>query len=195
MKKLFGTILTVFIANLMCFSVYAKGPAVEILNAQAENNAVTFNAKITDPVENQQLTVVVAAYENGRFDYDSIVYINQYAYTQEEISFEYAQWADTDKVYAIKVGGTDIEEPAYLLLDTEDNTLLYGDVDSDGVITANDSVLTLQYVLNPNSVELSQTQLQAAGVNGSIVLSANDSACILQKALNNAYKFVVELAE
>lgn len=194
MRKLLGIILTFILITVTGLSAYADSQtAVEILTARVENGVVTMNAKIENPVENQQLTVMAAVYKNDSFDYNNIAYINQYDYTENKIiTFKYGQWADLDEIYALKVGGTDIDKPAFFLLNAQSGTIAYGDVDCDGKITANDSAFTLQYVLNPTSVELEEQQLSRARVNGNEIISAKEAACILQKVLNNAYKFVVE---
>lgn len=70
--------------------------------------------------------------------------------------------------------------------------ILYGDTDSDGVLTASDASKVMQYVLNRNSVDMSEEQFKCAMVSGNDVLSANDAAQIMQKVLNSSYLFPVE---
>jgi len=77
------------------------------------------------------------------------------------------------------------------LLD-DSSTFKYGDVDLNGTLTAADAALTLQYVLNSDSVNLSDIQLKAAAVSGELPISSNDAAQILQKVLSADYKFAVE---
>lgn len=63
-----------------------------------------------------------------------------------------------------------------------------GDVNCDGEIKADDSALTLQYVLNKSSVKISNQGLRNAQVaDGEI--DASFSAAILQKALVSTFKF------
>ena len=65
--------------------------------------------------------------------------------------------------------------------------ILYGDADSDGVLTASDASKVMQYVLNRNSVNMSEEQLKCAKVSGNNILTANDAALIMQKVLNSSY--------
>ena len=69
---------------------------------------------------------------------------------------------------------------------------LWGDANCDGMVTANDAALTLQFVLTND-----KSLMPAQGINNIMVidadtLTANNAALILQKALNNEYKFPVE---
>lgn len=70
-----------------------------------------------------------------------------------------------------------------------ESTVIWGDADGDGVLTAKDASDTLQYVHNTGSVDIN---LKAAGVSGSDVLTAQDAAMILQKVLDSSFKFPVE---
>lgn len=64
-----------------------------------------------------------------------------------------------------------------------------GDVNADGDIKADDSAITLQYVLNHASVKLDAEAIERANVDGDNEVTANDSAMILQKALVSTYQF------
>lgn len=76
-------------------------------------------------------------------------------------------------------------------LETPNTATLLGDVDLSGEVTANDSALTLQYVLNPSAVSLSEQAIANAKVRDGSITAAN-SAEILQKALVKSYKFSIE---
>lgn len=65
---------------------------------------------------------------------------------------------------------------------------LWGDVNDNGVVEANDAALTLQYVLN-NATEM---VVERADVSGNGVIDSEDAAMILQKALDSTYIFPVE---
>lgn len=71
----------------------------------------------------------------------------------------------------------------------------YGDVNLDGVVTASDASVVLQYVLNQDSIEFTADQMAAAGVLGGTTLTSSDAATILSKVLNNDFKFAVEEIE
>lgn len=89
-----------------------------------------------------------------------------------------------------KISANNVDKKVYLT--QTDENFIYGDVDGDKYVTANDAALVLQYVLNSNSVEFNDTQKRAALVsdeNSSI--TTNDVTCILNKSLNESYIFPV----
>lgn len=69
---------------------------------------------------------------------------------------------------------------------------ILGDANCDGVVTANDAALALQYVLSPET-DITQQGIINIMVVDDTTLTANNAACILQKSLNTEYKFPVEL--
>lgn len=71
---------------------------------------------------------------------------------------------------------------------------IYGDVDNDEEITAADSAIVLQYVLN-KGVKLDEEALIRADVTGDGSISSDDSAAILQKALRSTYMMPIERAK
>lgn len=76
-------------------------------------------------------------------------------------------------------------------LETPTSATLWGDVDLSGDITANDAAITLQYVLNPTAINLSEQALSNATIRNGVITAAN-AADILQKALVKTFKFAVE---
>jgi len=69
-------------------------------------------------------------------------------------------------------------------------SLLYGDVDSDGRVTAYDATLILRY--GAGITELIKTQKDAADVSGDDTISAYDAALILRHVVGLIAKFPVE---
>ncbi len=67
---------------------------------------------------------------------------------------------------------------------------IYGDADNNGTLTANDSAMVLQKVIDPE-FQLSIDD-EYADVDGDGSLTANDAAMILMKVLNIAYVFPAE---
>lgn len=70
--------------------------------------------------------------------------------------------------------------------------IVYGDVNEDGIVAASDASIVLQYVLNQESVTLTETGFKAADVYGEGTILAKSAAAILSKTLNNDYVFSVE---
>ena len=70
---------------------------------------------------------------------------------------------------------------------------VWGDVDGNGVVEANDAALTLQYTLRPEQVtgfDSTVANVSDGTVDG--VINAYDAALILQKSLDNSFKFPFE---
>ena len=72
-----------------------------------------------------------------------------------------------------------------------------GDVNLDGIISADDAAITLQETLNnafemPCEAYYPNTYMLIADVNADNLITSSDSAYILQKTLNNAFKLPIE---
>lgn len=68
-------------------------------------------------------------------------------------------------------------------------TFIYGDVDNDGRVTANDAALTLAYVRNKD-LDLTAEQKKAMLLkDDNTLITATNAAKILKKAKNSAYEF------
>ncbi|MCD8158542.1 MAG: hypothetical protein LUD77_06535 [Clostridiales bacterium] len=80
--------------------------------------------------------------------------------------------------------GEEPEEPAY--------DGLIGDVDNNGVLTANDCAALLHFVLTGEKKDNWNTDSEAADTDGNGDLGAADAAQILSKVLNSSYKFSIE---
>ena len=69
----------------------------------------------------------------------------------------------------------------------------FGDFNKDGYVTIEDASLILQYVLNPDNVDLDKVDLTKADVDGDNVITAMDASYVIEKALNGAeFLFPVE---
>lgn len=68
----------------------------------------------------------------------------------------------------------------------------YGDADCSGKVEAADAILVLQYVLNKNSVNISEQGMKNIKVRKDGVIDAGTATLILQKALVSTFKFEVE---
>ena len=67
---------------------------------------------------------------------------------------------------------------------------MYGDVNLDGKIAAEDALETLKAVVK--LVTLDEQQTKAADVDGNTGIAAQDALCILQKVVKLIPKFPVE---
>ncbi len=66
---------------------------------------------------------------------------------------------------------------------------ILGDVNCDGKVNVNDASILLQYILNPNSISITDCGLTNAKVFGNEIVTSNDVSAILQKALNDNFEF------
>lgn len=89
-----------------------------------------------------------------------------------------------------KISADNINKKIYLT--PPDENFVYGDIDGDKIITANDAALILQYVLNSENIKFNDTQIRAAMVSdSSSVITTEDIIHILKKALDYDYVFPV----
>lgn len=75
-----------------------------------------------------------------------------------------------------------------------EENIIYGDVDGDNVITANDAALILNYVLNPQEFNFTEKQKKSAKVSNkeSINITAIDAEYVLKKSVNQDFVFPIE---
>lgn len=87
-------------------------------------------------------------------------------------------------------GGSD--NPTQTTTQNKD-TVVYGDADNDGIVTASDAAICLAKVLNSDYSISTPNFDTVVNVDGDSSLTASDAAIILAKVLNSDYKFAVEL--
>ena len=203
MKKIFTIGLAMIIGMSICVSAAGKSVLSIIGATENKDGSVSIDGTIENSAVNQQLTVMAAEYVNENYDMDTISYIDQISYTGTDgkftVEFNPKTALEKEKIYIVRMGGTDIESAVYMLIKTNDSgevEWIYGDVDKDGAITASDAALVMQYVLNPESVKeiIGDTKdfLKRADVTENGTLTSEQASYIYQKALNAAFKFPVE---
>ncbi len=96
----------------------------------------------------------------------------------------------TPKSKAINLTAT--KPIVYTLSDEPIKERMWGDWDNDGILTATDASLTLQYVLTPELMNATDDQIAKAKVLGDDFVSASDAGAILQKSLDETVVFPVE---
>lgn len=70
---------------------------------------------------------------------------------------------------------------------SEEPKKLYRDIDLDGEVTASDSALLFQYVLNKSYIPIESVDLKYADIDHNNVIDSIDVAHILQKSLDSSY--------
>ncbi|MCC8013614.1 MAG: hypothetical protein LIO87_00310 [Eubacterium sp.] len=198
----------VSIALTAAMTVTAFGAEIEITSASiSDSGTVTAEVTVTDPAEAAQYSVIVMKKDDsGSYDFDSTVYINQFAegeYTETTngISFTIDFAPEETGSYVLKAGAAEQLAPdEYDLSDASSDTPvtpdepiaegLYGDADLSGVLTANDAACVLENVID-SSYQV-EAELEIVDVDGDGVLTAADAAQILSKVLDISKKFPVE---
>lgn len=98
--------------------------------------------------------------------------------------------------YIVKNKNSYIDNLSLFVLGNQNPSYVYGDADNDGALTANDSSVVLQKVLNNSYImpieNVSDDYIKYLDVDCSNDLSASDAAYILQKVLNNGFILPVE---
>lgn len=195
-KQLIFLIITFSILSVI--SVFAANTAITLDSAVLEDKTITVTGSIQNPVSNQQITLMATdLLSGGGYNADGIFYINQTdALLDSEgafkVSFNIDEMLDSDNIYIIRVGGTNIFNPAQMILTSlgGESEVLLGDVNQDGKITASDAALTLQNVLYRLDY-LTQKQIEAMKVTKSDIITSDNAANILAKALDSMYIFPV----
>ena len=195
-KQLIFLIITFSILSVI--SVFAANTAITLDSAVLEDKTITVTGSIQNPVSNQQITLMATdLLSGGGYNADGIFYINQTdALLDSEgafkVSFNIDEMLDSDNIYIIRVGGTNIFNPAQRILTSlgGESEVLLGDVNQDGKITASDAALTLQNVLYRLDY-LTQKQIEAMKVTKSDIITSDNAANILAKALDSMYIFPV----
>ncbi len=209
MRKKIGILFTVFALMVSSFSgvyAFAEGSTTVTVSeaVKLENESVYLRGKVNNPADNQELTIIAVKLEDGVYNGNNSVYIDQQKSLINDdgtfsITFNPKTVLDSDSEYIIRVGGTGISEfsEMKITMDGGGNVsgIYMGDVNGDGSITVNDASLVLQYVLDPNSIngkigEISVSEfLDRADVYGNKKITAVNAGAILQKALGS-FEFV-----
>ncbi|MCD8215376.1 MAG: dockerin type I repeat-containing protein [Clostridiales bacterium] len=206
LSKLFSCLVTVFLAVLLfsCIATFAEDTDSDTDSETAEtvptvvideentgidsSGNVTLVCTINNPVEDQQVSIMVAEYtETSGIDYDNPIYLNQYDYDSDAGSFTTTFTVDvsSDKTYYVRVGGTNITTAVYMELSVGDDgkystTVVKGDVNIDGSINVKDVILLRQYIAKWSSATLTDEQIEAANVNGDDSINVKDVILLRQ---------------
>lgn len=210
MHRLSLFILTIVFSLFLTAGVFAA--EIKIDSAQLlSTGKVNVVCTLTDGAAAQEVSVI--SYETGT-DLSSIssvtegilkkmIHIDQFdadvSDGKFEFEFEPAAWMDTEKTYVVKVGGTNITQPDLMIIKYNEQgeiTLIYGDADGDGEITASDSAFILQRAL-VSTFKLpvqSKTKnwFEYADADNDGEITASDSAYVLQKVLVRTFKLPAE---
>lgn len=208
MKKLISGFITGVMLACSAVGVYAdevSQTSVDISTAVYDTTTKKVNVagSIKNRVDSQSITVMSTGVKNNTFDLGQIVYIDQNddvalgengSFT---LSFSLSDSAVTGVRYFVRIGGTGIDNPAYMAFNFTaegDVTVVYGDVNNDGVLDINDASVLMKYVLDPTSVDITAKGFENAQIQKQKVdeFTSADVAMILQKALDSTYKFPVE---
>ncbi len=212
MKKLIACFLACSLIGTAFTAFAAETTSVSISEAkESPDHSITVKGVVTDANAKQDITVMATGVikESGsdveKYDPDTILFIDQQSDVVStegnfEIKFNLSEQAQASSRYMIRIGGTDVETPAFMVIDYSGEggkpIILYGDVDGNGIVDYADASLLLQYVLNPDDPEvkkaITEKGLELGAVSGQKDLTALDSSMIAKKADNGSFKFPVE---
>jgi hypothetical protein len=193
-KLLFFLILTFCIININ--SVLAA--TVSISSAYVNDKTVSVEGVVRDSAKNQQIVVMISDILSGD-SYKDVRYFNQLDFQNIKsnndsfsLKIDISDLLSENTVYVARVGGTDIANPAQMIITTYNDSVevLLGDVNLDGNITASDAAITLQHVLF-NLEYLQQKQIDAMKVTKSEIITSENAAQILAKVLDSMYIFPI----
>ncbi len=198
MLKVLQTValLMVFLA-LFIVTAFASDTVITLESATLNGETVTIKGSLTDPVDNQQITFIATDLLGDSYNPEGIFYIDQQeAQLQADnsftLSFNINVLLSEDTVYIVRVGGTNIPNPAQMIITTSggEGEVLLGDVNLDGIITAEDASITLQEVLF-HIETLTDRQIAAMKVTKSDVITSSNASEILYKSLDSMYEFSI----
>lgn len=207
MKKILTSL--VFIATIIASSVnifadeaVSSSTVIESASYDTATKEVTVTGKVQITNENQNITVMTTGIVNDTYNLDEILFLNQYkevvlADGSFEVSFKLAEGTNADARYLVRVGG--IGTPALMAFSMDGSggfTVLYGDVNNDGVVNYDDASLLLQYVLDKDNTVVTKNGLKNAQIEKETIteFSAKHASMILQKVLDSGnYVFPAEV--
>lgn len=178
-------------------SAFAADTSISLQSVALQNNNIVIKGKIENAVENQQIMIMATDVYNNTYNKDGIFYIDQQDAGLDisgsfNVSFNISKVLSNESIYIVRVGGTNINTPAQMIITTGDeDKIMLGDVNLDGIITADDAAITLQEVLYHLDY-LTEKQIAAMMVTKSGIITSYNAANILVKALNSMYIFPAE---
>ena len=185
-------VITISLLLALCtgITVYAE---ISLKDAVLDDGILDITGSVDSLGKDQNLTLLVTPLKNGSYDMDNIIFIGQQPISNNLFTISFPLTLDNG-FYVARVGGSGIEDPRFIIINRKgaEYKLLWGDVDLNGSIDASDALLTLQYVLTPNDLSLSELQLYAANVENDKTITASSAAWILSKTLNEKIVFPAE---
>jgi len=206
-----------FLAMLLSFvcgvsPVFAKTEIILIGSAVDDGGLVTVTGRIKEPSGYQRYTASVVKYkETDGYVYklSDAVHIGTYESAEVALNngiftFSFKGNLEDNEKYLIRIGGSDAvmkekelgvmgEDPGPGVENPPTADYVLGDVNGDGKVKAEDASLLLQFVLDKDSVPKEITEsdnfFERCNVTGGEELTASQVAYILQKALNENFKF------
>lgn len=203
-----------FLAAAFCIinTYYVLAASISLDKAVVNNKVITVSGKVYDESKDQNIVVMASDMLSGS-TYNDVRYLNQFSLDDVktgqydivstdndktkvnryfEISFNIKELLSDDKIYIVRVGGTDVDNSQEMIIMTlgGDAEVMLGDVNLDGKITAADAALTLQYVLYRMDY-LTENQVNAMKVTKSNIITSENAAQILAKVLDSMYTFPV----
>lgn len=193
MKKLLRLfLLTAMLTAALCVSAFAAdddgfGTPSTQTGITITTSEKTFTVKATGLTNGKQYLLLVLSDANAP-SAANIVYIDQAAATNGEVTFTAYPSSLTNATYHVYIVGEgkvfNTSSPAAKVPYKQSYTL--GDVDADGLYTADDALITLQIAVgkvNVSGAQVTDAMKSAADVDNDGYVTADDALLILQKAV------------
>ena len=205
-KKIIQLLAVTALLAFSCSAALAADDELRVLVAEGYQESVSAEVSAANRItlkytgaSNGRQYLVTAQADGGEVaapTEENLIYIDQTAASAGEVSYVIApKEVKPDQVYSIYLSSNADDIPEYTQVATfgiglEDNSLdsvVLGDVNEDGNITAQDAALALDYAVR--NAEPDERQFKAADVDESGRITAQDAAQILDFAVQNITAF------
>lgn len=150
MRKYLFAVITLAL-SLVCFSISAYAAEISITSfEEASAGKVKVTCGIQNESDNQRISVI-SCEVNDETHTEDVVFIDEItpeiAGGSFSFEFEPAEWVTYNKDYILRIGGTDITEPAELVVVyTNSAVVIAGDVNGDSKVNMRDVIALRQYL-------------------------------------------------
>lgn len=180
MKKF---ILTFVMTLLLGSTALAATAHIQAAYQDTDGN-INIKCNIKDSSGNETITLMANEWQDETYTQD-IIYVTQEKISLDEYgSFEYiftpAAWADSEnKVYILRVGGTNIKVPDSIIIAFNNGSVYSAsDINNDGIVDDKDASILLKYVSGIYTA-LTSVQLQAGDMDKNTIIDITDVIAIL----------------
>lgn len=180
MKKF---ILTLVMSLFMSSTAFAATADIQEAYEKIDGN-IYIKCNIKDGSDNETITLMASQWQDETYTQDIIYAAQKKVSLDENGSFEYiftsAACADNEnKIYILRVGGTNIETPDSIIIAFNGgNVYSASDINNDGIVDVKDASILLKYISGIDAT-LTSAQLQAGDMDKNTIIDITDVIAIL----------------